>query len=80
MRVVIKVYGVMRYLPESEVVAKAEYEVEGWKVIHGGSEAKAIEADMNDIEADPHHEYLVLELSDGTTSTFRNSYVDMFIK
>ena len=30
-------------------------------------------------ETDPHDQYVVVEDKDGSESTFRNSYVDVFI-
>ena len=51
--------------------------VTSWDIIEGGKEAEEIES--NGL-IDDNHEYLVLHLNDGTTATFRNSYVDMFIR
>lgn len=50
--------------------------IKSWSIIVGGDEAKAIE--MNGLE-DEFHEYLIIELLDGTMATFRNSHVDMFL-
>ena len=49
-----------------------------WSIITG-EDALGIEADLSEDEKDEYHEYLVLEFNDGTTATFRNSHVDMFI-
>lgn len=52
-----------------------------WDIVSGGDEALDIE--MNTCEYTPmdeNHEYLVLHFNDGTKATYRNSYVDMFIR
>ena len=51
--------------------------IKSWSIIEGGEEAKAIEM-VYGIE-DEFHEYLIIELLDGTMATFRNSHVDMFL-
>lgn len=53
--------------------------VKSWSIISGGKEAEAIENIVDADGIDENHEYLVLHFEDGTTSTFRNSYVDMFV-
>ena len=48
-----------------------------WDIISGGEETEEIES--NGL-LDDNHEYLVLHFNDGTKATYRNSYVDMFIR
>ena len=78
MKVIVKVYNECKYNPTSEVIARPEYEIKGFKVVTGGSEAEEIESMTDASGVDEFHEYLVLELEDGETATFRNSHVDMF--
>lgn len=51
--------------------------VNAWDIIEGGAEAEEIEEQGL---MDDNHEYLVLHMNDGRTATYRNSYVDMFIR
>lgn len=53
--------------------------LKSWSIIDG-EDAKQIEAETDASCIDENHEYLVLEFVDGTTATFRNSHVDMFIR
>ena len=50
--------------------------VTAWDIIEGGQEAEEIEQFGL---VDEYHEYLVLHFEDGSTATFRNSHVDMFV-
>jgi len=52
--------------------------INAWDIIEGGEEAEEIESKSNIF--DDNHEYLVLHFANGTTMTFRNSYVDMHIR
>lgn len=51
--------------------------IEHWEV-YSGREARELEAIERIADKDDNHEYLVLAFQDGTRSTYRNSYVDMF--
>lgn len=78
MTVKLKVYDKCKYDVTSEKIAEVEYKINGFKVIHGGKEAQEIEKMTDGNSVDDFHEYLVLEFENGDTSTYRNSYVDMF--
>lgn len=78
MKVLVKVYDLSKYDVKAEKVAQVEYNINGFKVVSGGKEAKEIEQFCDDEMIDENHEYLVLELENGETATFRNSHVDMF--
>lgn len=53
--------------------------LKSWSLV-SGEDAMKIEAESDGSCIDEYHEYLVLEFVDGTTATFRNSHVDMFIR
>lgn len=76
MLVKIRVYDRMKYHADAEQVAEARYEIERFEILNG--EQINIESFGDDV--DEHDEYLVLYLSNGESSTFRNSYVDLFIE
>ena len=66
---------------DHEPIAETEYTgVTAWDIIEDGEEAKEIEAETDASSIDEYHEYLILHFEDGTTSTFRNSHVDMHIR
>lgn len=50
-----------------------------WSIV-SDEDAFEIERNLHEDEKDEYHEYLVLEFNDGTTATFRNSHVDMFLR
>lgn len=76
MLVKIRVYDRVKYHAGAEKVAEACYEVERFEILNG--EQINIESFGGDV--DEYDEYLVLYLSNGESSTFRNSYVDLFIE
>ena len=81
-RAILAVYDERKYTASEEVFKNAkEINYRGltkW-VIVTGKDAEAIEAETDGSSIDDCHEYLELHFEDGTTSTFRNSYVDLFV-
>lgn len=77
MNVKVKIYDGVKYLPTSENVAVVEYEIESFKVVTG-DEATEIGLSTDESSRDEYNEYLVLTLTDGDESTFRNSHVELF--
>ena len=53
--------------------------LKSWSIVDG-KDALEIEARTDGSFVDENHEYLALNFIDGTKATFRNSYVDMFIR
>lgn len=51
--------------------------IDSWDIVDG-EDAKELEAETDESCIDEYHEYLVIHLLTGGTSTFRNSHVDMF--
>lgn len=52
--------------------------LKSWSIVDGEDAAKIEACLVNCV--DEYHEYLILEFVDGTTSIYRNSHVDMFIR
>lgn len=80
-KVEVEVYGICKYTAktaeELEDSRKVQYNIESWDIVDG-EDANEIEECTDGSCIDDYHEYLVLHLTNGETSTFRNSYVDMF--
>lgn len=75
MKTLIKIYDKMKYYEDSEVVASATYEnVKSVEV----KEIPREEILKTFDEYDDYDEYAIITSTDGTTSTFRNSYTDVF--
>lgn len=75
MKVIVKVYDNVKYDTTSKVVAEQTYEITSFSVTEISD--KEIFA-LGFEDTDPYKEYLVLTFKNGETSTFRNSFVDMF--
>lgn len=78
MKVKIKRYDKPKYFKEAVKVEELFYNgVVSFNVVSGAG-ARQVEAQTDGLFVDPLHEYLIIKFEDGTTATFRNSYVDMF--
>ena len=79
MNVKIKIYDKCKYNRESKKVAEVEYKnIESYEIV-SGENAKRIGETTDANSRDDFNEYLIITFEDGTASTFRNSYVVMFI-
>lgn len=73
----LKLYDKIKYRWDSKGIYNILYkDIVDYQVVWG-KEAKKLEQYCTPDNIDDYHEYLVLEFKDGTTSTFRNSYVDL---
>lgn len=75
----IEVYSECKYHMGADVKSRRiSYDgIISWEIVTG-EDAEQIEAETDGSCIDDYHEYLVLQFENGETSTFRNSYVDMF--
>jgi hypothetical protein len=75
----IEIHKTVKYFDLSEELDRVSYsDAVAWEIVTGEAAAQ-IEAESDGSCIDDFHEYLVITFADGETSTFRNSYVDMFI-
>lgn len=82
-KVHIYTYKMCKYKAKSEEELKPEKIVlrgiKSYEIIDG-QEAKEMEKEFtNKNEIDDLHEYLIINHLDGTSTTYKNSYVDLFI-
>lgn len=75
----IRIHEDVKYFSDEEGIVVTYTGVTAWAVIEGGKEAEEIESYTDGSCIDENHEYLVLLFTDGSTGTFRNSHVDMFV-
>lgn len=78
-KVLVDVHEVIRYEDKSENIKTVEYTgCVGLEAVADAKRVAEIEAETNCSCIDDYHEYLILHFANGETSTFRNSYVDLF--
>lgn len=75
MKVKVKFYNMSKYNTNSEKIAEVEYNPVKIEVVRIPDEQIYT---MGFEETDEYGEYLIMTDGDGETSTFRNSYVDVF--
>ncbi|MBQ2858417.1 MAG: hypothetical protein IJE78_15085 [Bacteroidaceae bacterium] len=79
-KVLVDVHEVIRYEDKSENIKTVEYTgCVGFEVVADAKRVAEIEAETDGSCIDDYHEYLILYFANGETSTFRNSYVDLFV-
>ena len=78
MKLSVIVYDKCKYEKDSKEFKRVEYtDVEKFEVKEISESEISKETDGSCI--DDYNEYLILYLSNGETSTFRNSYIDVFM-
>lgn len=79
MKVVLMVYENDKYSNNDLPIdaRQVECEIKSFRIVTG-EEARQIEGETDGSCIDPYHEYLELTFANGTTGTFRNSFVDLF--
>lgn len=78
--VTLFVYENSKYTGNVGNERKVEYKgLKSWSIVDG-EDAEEIESETDGSCIDEMHEYLVLEFTDGSKATYRNSHVDMFIR
>lgn len=79
MKVVLMVYENDKYSNNDLPIdaRQVESEIKSFRIVKGG-ESRQIESETDGSCIDPYHEYLELTFANGTTGTFRNSFVDLF--
>lgn len=77
----LEVYSECKYTASAEVFEnckRVRYDgIIAWEIVTG-EDAEEILKETDYTCVDDYNEYLVLHFEDGETSTYRNSYVDMF--
>ena len=76
MNVLVKIYNGSKYDASSEKVAETRYNDAVSLDVKHISDDEIFAQGFDDV--DEYGEYAILTFADGTTSTFRNSYVDIF--
>ena len=79
MDVKVKIYNAVKYFKCKKVKTIRYRNIRGFEVATGERAEQIISEKNAACSIDPYNEYLVLYLEDGSTATFRNSYVDLFI-
>ena len=79
-KVRLDVYSQCKYTAPAEALDNPKVAIldglESWDIVDG-EDAEEIEKHTDGSCIDDFHEYLVLHFTDGSSSTYRNSYVDM---